>query len=89
MVEWRRIGTALAAIYVAVEKNKRIEVFVDETRPLLQGSRLTAWELQRAGIPFYVAAPASSFDASMATGVEIISDWDIHRPPYDFREAAA
>jgi methylthioribose-1-phosphate isomerase len=45
------IGTALAAIYVAVEQGKRIEVFADETRPLLQGSRLTAWELERAGIP--------------------------------------
>ena len=177
------IGTALAAIYVAAEQSKRIEVFVDETRPLLQGSRLTAWELQRAGIPatvlidgaaaslmregridlcivgadriarngdtankigtyplaivarhhgipFYVAAPASSFDLSIFTGAEIvieqrsadevrggfgalvapadvpvynpafdvtpaelitaiISDRDIHRPPYDFREHAS
>ena len=48
------IGTALAAIYVAVEQGKRVEVFADETRPLLQGSRLTAWELQRAGIPVTV-----------------------------------
>jgi methylthioribose-1-phosphate isomerase len=45
------IGTALAAIYVAVEQGKRVEVYADETRPLLQGSRLTAWELSRAGIP--------------------------------------
>jgi methylthioribose-1-phosphate isomerase len=48
------IGTALAAIYVAVERGKRVEVFADETRPLLQGSRLTAWELERAGIPVTV-----------------------------------
>jgi len=48
------IGTALAAIYVAVEQGKRVSVFADETRPLLQGSRLTAWELQRAGIPVTV-----------------------------------
>lgn len=48
------IGTALAAIYVAVEQGKRVSVFSDETRPLLQGSRLTAWELQRAGIPVTV-----------------------------------
>ena len=48
------IGTALAAIYVAVEQGKRVEVFADETRPLLQGSRLTAWELSRAGIPVTV-----------------------------------
>ena len=44
------IGTALAGIYLAAERGDRVRVFVDETRPLLQGSRLTAWELQRAGI---------------------------------------
>lgn len=48
------IGTALAAIYVAAEQGKRVAVYADETRPLLQGSRLTAWELQRAGIPVTV-----------------------------------
>ena len=48
------IGTALAAIYVAAEQGRRVSVFADETRPLLQGSRLTAWELQRAGIPVTV-----------------------------------
>ncbi len=42
-------GTALAPIYVAAEQGKSIAVFADETRPLLQGARLTAWELQRAG----------------------------------------
>jgi len=45
------IGTALAVLYVAHERGKRLHVFADETRPLLQGSRLTAWELSRAGIP--------------------------------------
>jgi methylthioribose-1-phosphate isomerase len=45
-------GTALAAVYYAVEREgKHIEVFADETRPLLQGARLTAWELREAGIP--------------------------------------
>ncbi|HEX4681790.1 MAG TPA: s-methyl-5-thioribose-1-phosphate isomerase, partial [Gemmatimonadaceae bacterium] len=48
------MGTALAAIYVAVEQGKQVEVYADETRPLLQGSRLTAWELGRAGIPVTV-----------------------------------
>jgi methylthioribose-1-phosphate isomerase len=48
------IGTALAPIYLAVEQGRRVEVFVDETRPLLQGSRLTAWELDQAGIPVTV-----------------------------------
>jgi len=50
------IGTALAPIYLAVEQGRRVEVFVDETRPLLQGSRLTAWELDQAGIPVTVLA---------------------------------
>ncbi len=44
------IGTALAPIYVAVERGKRVHVWADETRPLLQGARLTAWELSEAGI---------------------------------------
>lgn len=45
------LGTALAPIYVAHQSGKRIHVFVDETRPVLQGARLTAWELQQAGVP--------------------------------------
>ena len=114
-------GTALAPIYIAKTQGKRIHVFADETRPLLQGSRLTAWELQQMqipvtlitdsmaatvmsqgrvqgvivgtdrvaangdvankigtlgvailakefGIPFYVAAPLSSIDMSLARG---------------------
>jgi methylthioribose-1-phosphate isomerase len=118
------IGTALAAVYVAMEQGKKISVFVDETRPLLQGSRLTAWELTQAGIeatlicdnmaasvmarglvdlvitgadriaangdaankigtyslacladrhgiPFYVAAPFSTFDLSISNGSRI------------------
>jgi methylthioribose-1-phosphate isomerase len=119
------MGTALASIYVAAGEGKGIEVYADETRPLLQGSRLTAWELNRAGIPvtvlvdgaaaslmkdgeidivivgadriaangdtankigtyqlaiaakhhgvpFYVAAPASTFDRATQTGEEIL-----------------
>jgi methylthioribose-1-phosphate isomerase len=118
------IGTALAPIYRAHEQGKRVAVFADETRPLLQGARLTAWELQRAGIevtlitdnmagrvmfegkidavfvgadriaangdtankigtysvavlakehgiPFYVVAPLSTFDASIPDGSHI------------------
>jgi methylthioribose-1-phosphate isomerase len=114
-------GTALGVIYAAQEQGKRVRVFSDETRPLLQGSRLTAWELSQAGIdvtvicdsmaavvmrqerpdcvivgadriagngdvankigtyglavlarehrvPFYVAAPVSTLDASLASG---------------------
>jgi methylthioribose-1-phosphate isomerase len=115
------IGTATAGMYVAHSRGLRFTVYCDETRPLLQGSRLTAWELQKAGIeavvltdsmagallvsgrvgmvivgadriaangdaankigtyglavlasrhdvPFYVAAPQSTFDLSLSDG---------------------
>jgi methylthioribose-1-phosphate isomerase len=45
-----KYGTALAPMYLAKEKGWNIKVFADETRPLLQGARLTTWELQQAGI---------------------------------------
>jgi len=45
------IGTALGVIQVAVEQGKKLHVFVPETRPYLQGARLTAWELHRSNIP--------------------------------------
>ncbi len=117
-------GTALAVIFSAHEQGKEPRVYADETRPLLQGARLTAWELQRRGvavtlicdsmaaqvmkegriqavvvgadriaangdtankigtygvallakahgIPFYVAAPSSTFDLSLADGSTI------------------
>ncbi|MGC1370666.1 MAG: S-methyl-5-thioribose-1-phosphate isomerase [Candidatus Sulfotelmatobacter sp.] len=44
-------GTALGVIRAAVEKGKKIHVYADETRPFLQGARLTAWELMKDGIP--------------------------------------
>src|ERR1700738_895782 len=44
-------GTALGVIRAAVEQGKKIHVYADETRPFLQGSRLTAWELKKDGIP--------------------------------------
>lgn len=125
-------GTALALMYAAHEKGRHFKVFVDETRPLLQGARLTAWELQRAGIdatlicdnmaavvmrekkvnavvtgadriaangdtankigtygvavlasahgiPFYVAAPSSTFDLSIPDGSAI---------PIEYRDPA-
>ncbi len=117
-------GTALSVIFTAQDQGKNVHVFVDETRPLLQGSRLTAWELSQRGIdatlicdstaaqvmregriqvvitgadriaangdsankigtysvavlarahdiPFYIAAPSSTFDLSIASGAEI------------------
>ena len=51
MVDW---GTALGVIRIAHDQGKHIHVLVDETRPRLQGSRLTAWELQQYGIPFEI-----------------------------------
>jgi methylthioribose-1-phosphate isomerase len=48
------IGTALAPIYTAVAEGRRLSVIADETRPLWQGARLTAWELAQAGIPVRV-----------------------------------
>lgn len=117
-------GTALSIMFAAAEQGKRLQVFADETRPLWQGSRLTAWELVSAGIattvicdsmaahvmqtrrvdavivgadritargdvankigtyglavlarhhgvPFYVAAPSSTFDLSLSHGMDI------------------
>ena len=49
-------GTALAVVRVAHEQGKRLHVWVDETRPRLQGARLTAWELMQAGIPMTLIA---------------------------------
>lgn len=117
-------GTALSVMFEAQKKGRQFEVYADETRPLLQGSRLTAWELQQAGIkvtvicdnmagflmkqgriqavitgadrialngdtankigtyslsvlakhhdiPFYIAAPSSTFDLNLDNGEQI------------------
>ncbi len=117
-------GTALAVIFAASRENPKLQVFADETRPLLQGARLTAWELMQRnvavtlicdsmagwvmkegrvqavivgadriaangdsankigtyslailakahGIPFYVAAPSSTFDLTIESGAQI------------------
>jgi methylthioribose-1-phosphate isomerase len=117
-------GTALAVFFAAKESGKKIHVYADETRPLLQGARLTAWELMQRdidvtlicdsmaalvmrqgkidgvvvgadriaangdtankigtygvavsakahGVPFYVAAPVSTFDLSLSDGSQI------------------
>jgi methylthioribose-1-phosphate isomerase len=53
-------GTALGVIYAAVEAGKKVAVFADETRPLLQGARLTAWELSRAGIDVTLLADSAA-----------------------------
>lgn len=53
-------GTALGVIYAAVEMGKRVKVYVDETRPLLQGSRLSAWELIQSGIDVTVICDSAA-----------------------------
>jgi methylthioribose-1-phosphate isomerase len=129
-------GTALAVFYALKEKKIPFSVFVDETRPLLQGARLTAWELTKSnipatlicdnmaaslmragkidgvvvgadriamngdtankigtygvavlakvhGIPFYIAAPSTTFDLKAKTGKDIPIE---ERPHYEVRE---
>lgn len=129
------LGTATAVIYTAMEQGNIEKVWVDETRPVDQGARLTAWELGRAGVPytlicddmaaslmkqgqvdavivgadricangdvankigtyqlavlakyhdvpFYVAAPETTFDSSLATGDEIVIE---QRDPKEVR----
>ena len=60
-------GTALGVIRAAVEQGKKIHVYADETRPFLQGSRLTAWELMKDGIPTTVISDNMA-GAMMAQG---------------------
>jgi methylthioribose-1-phosphate isomerase len=54
------VGTALGALTEGFERGLVAHVLVDETRPLLQGARLTAWELERAGVPHTVVADAAA-----------------------------
>jgi methylthioribose-1-phosphate isomerase len=66
------IGTALAPIYTAQRQGKRLHVYVDETRPVLQGARLTAWELQRAGVPLTLITDNMSAHILRTVGVQAI-----------------
>jgi methylthioribose-1-phosphate isomerase len=61
-------GTALGVIRAAWERGKLKKVWVDETRPLLQGARLTAWELHREGIPYEIIVDGAA-GALMARGL--------------------
>jgi methylthioribose-1-phosphate isomerase len=54
------LGTAGGVLRAAWERGRLAQVWVDETRPLLQGARLTAWELGRAGIPYCVVADSAA-----------------------------
>ena len=70
-------GTALGIIRAAHENGKRIHVYVDETRPRLQGARLTAWELQQLGIPHTVIVAE---EGSSVTLIEEHVSQDDDRP---------
>jgi methylthioribose-1-phosphate isomerase len=61
-------GTALAVVYAAADAGKRVRVYADETRPLLQGARLTAWELGARGIDVTVLCDGAAASA-MALGL--------------------
>jgi methylthioribose-1-phosphate isomerase len=71
------MGTALAVIYSAFQRGNQLTVFANETRPLLQGARITCWELQRAGIPVTLqcdSAAASAFSQNLIHAVVVGSD---------------
>jgi len=66
------IGTALAPVYAAHAAGLRVSVIAGETRPLLQGSRLTAWELRRAGIPVRVITDGMAAPVMQAGAVDVV-----------------
>ena len=66
------IGTALAPVYLAHRAGRAITVFANETRPLLQGSRLTAWELARAGIPVTVLTDGMAASLMRAGEIDVV-----------------
>ena len=66
------VGTALGIVHLAAEQGRRVHVWVDETRPLLQGSRLTAWELGKAGIPHTVIADGVAASVMAAGRVDVV-----------------
>jgi methylthioribose-1-phosphate isomerase len=65
-------GTALGVIYAAVLRGKRVQVFCDESRPLLQGSRLTAWELMQSGIPTTIICDDMAAQVMRDKGVDLV-----------------
>jgi methylthioribose-1-phosphate isomerase len=65
-------GSAVGALLAAWERDLLVHVWVDETRPLLQGARLTAWELETAGIPHAVIADSAAASRMGAGEVDVI-----------------
>ncbi len=66
------IGTALAPIYLAHAQGRKVHVYVDETRPVLQGARLTAWELTHAGIPCTLIPDAAAAALMRQAKVDVV-----------------
>ena len=66
------VGTAIGVITTAHKQGKNISVWVDETRPLLQGARLTAWEMEKAGIPYHLICDSMSAGLMAAGKVDRI-----------------
>ncbi|WP_309670567.1 S-methyl-5-thioribose-1-phosphate isomerase [Gemmatimonas sp.] len=66
------IGTALAPVHLAHGQGRRVHVYADETRPLRQGARLTAWELQRAGIPVTVLPDGAAASLLRSGAVDLV-----------------
>ena len=66
------IGTALAPIYLAHEQGRKVHVYVDETRPLLQGSRLTMWELLHAGITCTLITDATAATLMRQARIDVV-----------------
>ncbi len=66
------LGTALAAVYVAHEQGKGIDVVATETRPLRQGARLTAWELAKAGVPCRVVVDGAAGSLMAAGEIDVV-----------------
>ena len=65
-------GTALGVIRAAAEQGKVVQVFADETRPFLQGARLTAWELVRDGVPTTVITESMAGPLMRSGGIDFI-----------------
>lgn len=66
------IGTAIGVIYESHQQGKNIHVWVDETRPRLQGARLSAWELMREGVPMHLIADNAAGYLMLAKKVDVV-----------------
>jgi methylthioribose-1-phosphate isomerase len=66
------IGTALSPVYTSIAAGRRVSVIACETRPLLQGSRITAWELTRAGVPVTLCTDSMAASLMRAGRVDLV-----------------